>query len=97
MRFPTRFPAELRVRSERLAVTVRDISEAGAMIEGSGLPEAGRHALFSAHEVEVEVKVVWQEDATAGIEFLQRVDPLAVVRHNVPEMIRTRRAREPRE
>jgi len=90
MRYPTRFPAELHVRTERLPVTVRDISEAGAMVEGAKLPGAGKHILFVAREIEVEARVIWQQDMIAGIEFLLPVNPLAVVRHNVPDMVRRR-------
>ena len=93
-RFPTSFPGELRASGRNLPVNVRDISREGVLIEGASLPGAGREVVLTAKQLDVGAKVVWQRDPLCGLEFVSPIDPLEIVRQNVPELARLRRRSE---
>ena len=94
IRFPTRFSGELRSGDQSLPVNVRDISREGVLIEGERLPEAGRNVSLTAKQLDVDAKVVWRREALCGLEFVEPVDPLEIVRQNLPELARFRRPAE---
>lgn len=95
MRYPTRFPAEVKAAGRTLPVTVHDISSVGVMIEGPHVPEAGRSVLFEAVGVSVEATVAWSRETACGLEFGQPVDPLDAVRKNVPALAQALGQRPP--
>ena len=96
MRYPTRFAATIVLDGKTLAVTVRDISSIGVMIEGAELPGVGRSMVFKAIEVSVEARTMWSRDGACGLEFRQEVNPLEIVRNNLPQFAQSRGQRPPR-
>lgn len=50
-------------------VRVRNLSPAGAMIEGAVLPRSGRRVRLCRGSLEVSAEIVWCQDGAAGLQF----------------------------
>jgi hypothetical protein len=51
------------------AVTIRDLSLTGALIEGAGLPPAGAAVTLARGSFTVAATVAWADEARAGLTF----------------------------
>ncbi len=85
-RFPTNFAATLIVDRKPMLVRVGDISRLGAMLYAAGLPGVGTEVVLAGQAFDVVATVVWRTDEACGLSFHRDVEPLEVVRQNVPEM-----------
>jgi len=56
-------------------VRIRNVSETGALIEGTDLPEVGRDIMLSRGETEIDAVVAWASGSRRGVHFSR---PLAV-------------------
>ena len=74
------------------AVTLRNLSGSGALVEGEALPIKGSLVSFVRNDVSVRGHVVWVEGERGGIRFEQPLNLRASLRH-VPS---PRRKWEPR-
>lgn len=84
VRFATAFEAKL-VRNDRLQhVTVGDISVAGALIEGLRDAKVGQKICLRANDLDNEAHIAWVNEDVCGICFAHDVNPLAIVRANMP-------------
>ena len=61
--------ARLVTTLDEYAVTLRDISTTGAMVEATRLPACGVDVLLKRGELEVFSTIVWVRDRRAGLEF----------------------------
>ena len=52
-----------------IPVRIRNLSETGALIEGAGLPEAGRPLLLKRGELQVPATVAWAAGGKRGVKF----------------------------
>ena len=57
-------------------VRLRNISAAGALIEGSELPDVGEAVCLRRGSLEVHGRVVWRQAKSAGLNFDQPSDPV---------------------
>lgn len=77
----TMLSAAVEFGGGRLDVFVRNLSAAGAMVEGRGmLPEQGENVTFNRNEMRVPATVMWRAEGRCGLSFSRMV--------NVDEMIR---------
>lgn len=84
VRFATAFEAKL-VQDDRLQhVTVGDISVAGALIEGLRGAKAGQRVRLRAIDLNIDARIAWVGEDVCGICFAHDVNPLAIVRANMP-------------
>lgn len=67
--------ARLVTTFDEYAVTLRDISMTGAMVEAVRLPAIGVDVLLKRGELEIFSTIMWVQDRRAGLEF---ETPLAV-------------------
>lgn len=67
--------ARLVTTMDEYAVTLRDISMTGAMVEAARLPASGVDVLLTRGELEIFSTIVWVDKRRAGLEF---ETPLAV-------------------
>ena len=72
-------------------VSVRNVSCTGMMVEGEGLPAAGKDILLTAAGIEFFGKVVWSDGARCGIAFDEPLPPHKVLElHRItPEQVRS--------
>ncbi len=56
-----------------IPVRIRNVSETGALIEGSGLPEAGEAVLLSRGETEIDAVIAWASGSRRGVHFSRPV------------------------
>src|SRR5687767_10941575 len=61
--------ARLFTTSGERNVKLRDISAAGAMVEGDRLPPPGTDILLRRGSLELIATIVWTKDGRAGLEF----------------------------
>lgn len=73
--------ASLESSGAATAVTLRNLSTDGALVEGEGLPIEGTAVLFRKKELRLNGHVAWVQDNRAGIAFDQKLDPDSVLRH----------------
>lgn len=64
-----------------IAVTLRNLSSEGALVEGKSLPEVGTVVLFRKNELALPGRVVWHEGKKAGIAFASELPRKEVLRH----------------
>ena len=68
-RSPVFLKANIEVDGSRVPVTLRNLSEEGALVEGSCLPETGAATRFERNELRISGHVVWLAGRLAGIKF----------------------------
>ena len=69
-------------------VRIRNLSEAGAMIDGAALPEPGSTLVLTRLELSVQATVVWTHDGRCGLELASTIvvdDWIAGVRRTRPD------------
>jgi hypothetical protein len=62
-------------------VKLRNLSEQGALVEGTKLPIEGSQVVFKRKELEASGRVVWVNGKLAGIAFADRLETEQVLRH----------------
>ena len=80
-RKPVLLAATIEVAGAPVAVTLRNLSEEGALIEGSPLPPVGTTTWFERGMLRLVSEIVWADGNYAGIRFARRLDPAEVLRH----------------
>jgi hypothetical protein len=80
-RKPVFLSAQLVAGAARLAVRLRNLSEQGALVEGTNLPVAGTVTTFERGDLQVVVTVAWADGGLAGISFGRTLAPSEVLRH----------------
>ncbi|QNG43483.1 PilZ domain-containing protein [Sphingobium yanoikuyae] len=83
-RFATAFEAKLLDGDKCTDVVIGDISAGGALIQGAGLRSIGAKVRLRAAGLDIEARVIWNHDGLCGICFAHALDPLAIVRDNMP-------------
>ena len=68
-RSPVFLKASVEVDGASVPVTLRNLSEEGALVEGACLPEIGAATLFERNELRIRGHVVWAAGRLAGIRF----------------------------
>lgn len=61
--------ATLVTTTRDIPVTLRNLSRAGAMVEGHGLPAAGRLVTLKRGAIDVMAEIVWSRDGRCGLDF----------------------------
>jgi hypothetical protein len=88
--------ASLDVAGIPLTVTLRNLSERGAMVEGDCLPEEGSAICFRRNGLNLRSIVVWVEGRCAGIAFERPLSASELLRHiPVPRRVEQPRFRRP--
>lgn len=64
-----------------IPVKLRNLSSEGALVEGESLPAVASSVIFRKKELQVAGQVAWVTAGRAGIAFVDRLDPEAVLRH----------------
>lgn len=75
----TMLSASIRFGGQRLDVFVRNLSVAGAMVEGRGfLPEQGESVTLTRNDIRVPATVMWRAEGKCGLSFsrLVQIDDL---------------------
>jgi hypothetical protein len=80
-RKPVLLAATIEVAGAPVAVTLRNLSEEGALIEGTPLPPVGTTTWFERGMLRLVSEIVWTAGNYAGIRFARRLDPAEVLRH----------------
>lgn len=72
-------------------VAVRNMSCAGAMLEGEGLPASGRDIILEVESLELFGTVVWSDGERCGVHFDRPLQPVQVLElHRItPEQVRS--------
>lgn len=73
--------ASLEHAGSEVAVTLRNLSAHGALVEGDLVFEAGTRVTFRRNGLEVAGRIAWAQGRRAGIAFAMRLDPQAILRH----------------
>ena len=73
--------ASLDLPDRSQPVKLRNLSEDGALVEGAGTVPPDCDVIFRRNELQVPGRVVWVREAFAGIQFSQKLDQKAVLRH----------------
>lgn len=68
--------ASIVAEQMRASVRLRNISAAGALIEGGDLPEIGESVCMRRGSLSVHARVVWRQAKSAGLSFDQPTDPV---------------------
>lgn len=55
-------------------VRIRNLSEAGAMIDGAALPEIGSRVMLKRLELSIAATVVWNEEGRCGLKLAGTID-----------------------
>ena len=61
--------ASIEAEGLKVQVRIRNLSESGAMIDGSALPRIGTSLRLRRTEIEVGARVVWQSEGRCGVAF----------------------------
>ena len=61
--------ATAQVGGRHLPIRIRNLSDTGAMIEGAGLPEAGRSLILTRGDLQVAATVAWAAGGRRGVRF----------------------------
>ena len=77
----TMLSAAIEFGGMRLDVFVRNLSAAGAMVEGRGtLPEQGESVTLSRNDMRVAGTVMWRAEGRCGLSFSRMVDVEQLIR-----------------
>jgi hypothetical protein len=82
-RSPVLLAATLEVAGVAEPVKLRNLSEAGALIEGERLPLEGSTTFFERNDLRIKGRVVWVEGRFAGVAFDSPLKSEQVLR-NIP-------------
>lgn len=63
--------ATIEAEGLKVAVRIRNLSEGGAMLDGSVLPRVGTRMILRRSEIEVAARVIWQREGRCGVAFDQ--------------------------
>lgn len=66
--------ASLLVGAASVPVRVRNMSQRGALLDGSSLPSAGTKVRLARGELSAGGNIAWQRDGQAGIRFVGEID-----------------------
>lgn len=80
-RSPVFLAASVYVDGSPVKVTLRNLSEQGALVEGADLPLEGWATIFERNELRLKGRVVWVEGRYAGIRFDEPLNREQVLRH----------------
>ncbi|NYT40569.1 PilZ domain-containing protein [Sphingomonas sp. R-74633] len=61
--------ASIEAEGLKVQVRIRNLSENGAMLDGSALPRPGTTMTLRRTEIEVGARVVWQSEGRCGVAF----------------------------
>ena len=70
-RSPVFLKANIEVDGAVVPVTLRNLSEEGALVEGARLPSDGSRTTFERNDLRIRGEVVWVAGRLAGIKFDQ--------------------------
>jgi hypothetical protein len=70
-RSPVFLKASIEVDGSPVPVTLRNLSEEGALVEGVHLPDVGAATTFERNEFRINGRVVWLAGRLGGIKFDQ--------------------------
>lgn len=73
--------AALECDSGTIPVTLRDLSETGALVEGANPLSEDLEVWLCRNELRVHGHVAWTRDKFAGIAFSRELNPEVVLRH----------------
>jgi hypothetical protein len=73
--------ATLEVADVSLPVTLRNLSQEGALVQGGDLPAEGECVLFHRQGLSVPSRIAWSHANVAGIEFEFPLFPRELLRH----------------
>ena len=73
--------ATLDSSGESLTVTLRNLSQEGALVQAGRLPSPGSRVLFHRQGLSVPSRVAWAHAGVAGIEFDFPLFPRELLRH----------------
>jgi hypothetical protein len=79
-RYPVSFAADMCVGRAWQRVTVRDLSCNGAMLSGENFPPNGSRVLVMLGAAKLFGIVAWVHDVYCGLELLEPIEPLQLVR-----------------
>lgn len=82
-RSPVMLTASVEVDEVPVPVTLRNLSEEGALIEGERLPAEGSTAYFCRNELRIRSRIAWVAGRFAGVAFARPLKRDEVLR-NVP-------------
>lgn len=73
--------ATLEVDGQTVDVKLRNLSQEGALIQGSNLPAMGSQVVLKRNELAEPGRIVWGDGKHAGIAFTSKLAPEQVLRH----------------
>lgn len=73
--------ASVETSTGSVAVTLRNLSAEGALVEGAGLTEVGAPVVFRKKDLVISGRIAWLHEHRAGIAFDARLEPDTVLRH----------------
>lgn len=76
--------ATLEVPGASLTVVLCNLSHDGALVRGTGLPDAGTRVLFHRQGLSVPSRIAWLHGEHAGVAFDSRLFPKEMMRHIPP-------------
>lgn len=80
MRAAVPLPAMIKTLTGTQSVALVDISETGASLQGSNLPQAGEDVDLTVGALSTFGRVAWSKRSKCGIEFDERLTLLELVR-----------------
>ena len=87
-RYPVSFAADMCVGRAWQRVTVRDLSRNGAMLSGENFPPNGSRVLVTLGTAKIFGIVAWVHDVYCGLELLEPIEPLQLVREMTRGQVR---------
>lgn len=72
--------AAIEFGGERRDVFVRNLSAAGAMVEGRALPEQGESVVLHRSDYHIQATVMWRAEGRCGLSFTQIVPVDALIK-----------------
>jgi hypothetical protein len=73
--------ATLELENESLTVTLRNLSQEGALVQADGLPQQGTRLLFHRQGLSVPARIAWSHRDLAGVDFDVPLYPRELLRH----------------
>lgn len=73
--------ATLETATGVAAVTLRNLSAEGALVEGDRIPAPGEPLVFRKKDLAIGGKIAWVSERRAGIAFDSKLEPDTVLRH----------------
>jgi hypothetical protein len=73
--------ASLETAMGTTKVTLRNLSDEGALVEGERIPGPGEQLVFRKNDLAVSGRIAWVSERRAGIAFDAKLQPETVLRH----------------